>query len=248
MKLLIDFGNSRCKWTIEDKTSQQLANAFAYCEEELTKRIGSILQALPLQQCKQIHAVSVLGANFSKEFAARIAATHDIKIKFYSSQTQAFGIQLSYSDPSTYGADRYAALVAAHHAAAGAKVVVDCGTAVTVDGIDGQGVHRGGLILPAAELMCAALIENTQEISSFGAGHSVQYFNNNTQDAIFSGSMLCLRHGLPSIIGEVKNLLEPDVSIFITGGAADSLIDVNDAHYIVRPDLVLEGIAIMQRN
>ena len=233
---------------VGDGDSQRPAKAFVYTEKEATQKSKDVLAQLPLQQCAEIHAVSVLGSNFNKKFSNLIAASRDIEVKFYVAQSQAFGIQLAYSDPSTYGADRYAALVAAQHATRGAKVVVDCGTAITVDGIDAQGIHRGGIILPAVALMCTALTDNTQEISHLGTPDSVQYFNNNTQDAIFSGSTLCLRHGLPSIIAEVKKLLEPNVTIIVTGGAASSLIEVNDAQYIVHPDLVLEGIAIMHKN
>lgn len=233
---------------VRDGNSQRPASAFAYSDKDATQKRDAVLAKLPLQQCSEIHAVSVLGSNFNHELTNHIVATSDIDVKFYVAQNHAFGIQLAYSDPSTYGADRYAALVAAQHAVLGAKVVVDCGTAVTIDGIDAQGIHRGGLILPAVALMCTALVENTQEISHLSTRNSVQYFNNNTQDAIFSGSTLCLRHGLPSIIAEVKKLLGSDATIFITGGAASSLIEVNDAQYNVHPDLVLEGIAIMQKN
>ena len=61
-----------------------------------------------------------------------------------------WGLRIDYDDPARIGVDRLAAAAAAHRAApAGqAVVVVDAGTALTVDAIDAEGTFRGGVIVP----------------------------------------------------------------------------------------------------
>ena len=142
----------------------------------------------------------------------------------------------------------YAALVAAHFAGDGAKIIIDCGTAVTVDAINGQGIHLGGLIIPGVDLMCSMLAENTQVTSTADMRQPIEIFNATTQNAVYSGSTLCLQHGLRSIIEQMRTELAGPVSVFVTGGAADTLINENIEQTIMRPELVLEGLEIMQRS
>lgn len=246
MKLLIDFGNSRCKWVTSENGSLQSGAAEVYDGTHTRVVIENLLARFPIRQCRQIHIVSVLGTEFDREFIQQVADHAEVKITHYVSQREAFGIRLAYDDPTTYGADRYAALVAAYHSGEGAKIVVDCGTAVTVDAINERGRHLGGLIVPGVELMCSMLAENTTGISHPDAITGVAYLNASTHDSVVSGSTLCLRHGLHSIIAKIQQNIERHASIYVTGGASAAIIEMDNDQIIERPDLVLEGLQIMQ--
>ena len=82
----------------------------------------------------------------------------------------ACGVTNRYANPSQLGADRWAAIVAARRrATAGGQspmpvVVVNAGTAVTIDALDADGVFRGGVILPGMRLMLQALAEKTSAL------------------------------------------------------------------------------------
>ena len=248
MKLLIDFGNSRCKWATLDNKQLQVGSAISYTDKNTSAEVEQIVASLPLQACKELHAVSVLADSFNQEFAKHLQSSANVQVTFHASQCEAFGIRLAYADPTSYGADRYAALVAAHHAGDGAKIIVDCGTAVTVDAIDDQGTHLGGLIIPGVDLMCSMLTEKTQVTATTDIRQPIEIFNATTQNAVYSGSTLCLRHGLRSIIDQIRTELAGQVSVFITGGATDTLVDKNIEQTVMRPELVLEGLEIMQRS
>lgn len=248
MKLLIDFGNSRCKWAGLEKENLLNSNVQSYAGKDNEQKVENLIAKLPLQRCQQVHAVSVLGAEFDRKFAEYVYRETAISVTYHYSQRDAFGIQLAYKDPDTYGADRYAALVAVHHSGDDAKIVVDCGTAVTIDAIESNGRHLGGLIIPGVELMCSTLSENTTGIPSVDFGNAAEYLNTNTHDAVVSGSTLCLQLGLRSIIAEIEQLLASRTSIFITGGARAVLAEYCHDRLVERPDLVLEGLHIMQSN
>ena len=246
MNLLIDFGNSRFKWATSENGSLQSSAAEVYDSKQTGVVIKNLLARLPIQQSRQIHVVSVLGEEFDQEFVQHAADIADANIAYYVSQREAFGIRLAYDDPASYGADRYAALVAAYHSGKGAKIVVDCGTAVTVDAINEGGIHLGGLIVPGVELMCSMLAENTTGISHSDSTNGVEYLNASTHDSVVSGSTLCLRHGLHSIIANIQQKLGQRASVYVTGGASAAIIDMENDQIIERPDLVLEGLQIMQ--
>src|SRR5262249_2725977 len=98
-----------------------------------------------------------------------------------------------YARPSQLGADRWAAPRAARARArasahfAPACVVVNAGTAVTIDALDADGVFQGGLILPGMRLMLEALAANTAALKSEPG--TFRAFPDNTADALYSGAV-----------------------------------------------------------
>ncbi len=245
MKLLIDFGNSRCKWARLDNQDLQKTNVQSYKCEDSIKRVDEIIEKITFDLVREIHAVSVLGDVFEKEFFAKIKKLYGIETKFYISQPNNFGVTLAYADPLSYGPDRYAALVAAHHKMPGAKIIVDCGTATTLDVITTGGKHLGGLIIPGVELMCSALVEKAPGISMTKQINSTQLFNGNTADAVYSGSVMALSYGVRGIVEEIVSNINQDLTVFVTGGES-KIIGLTDSGYVNCPNLVLEGLLIMQ--
>src|SRR5579875_2281797 len=94
----------------------------------------------------------------------RAARLHEALRRFPAAQVawlrsprRACGITNSYAVAERFGIDRFLALVAVHARVRGAAVVAGCGTALTLDAIDAQGVHRAGLISASPQLMLAGL-------------------------------------------------------------------------------------------
>ena len=245
MKLLIDFGNSRCKWASLENQDLQDANAYIYKSEDPMHRAKEVVEKICFDSIQEIHAVSVLGDTFNQEFCEQVDKQAGIITKLHVSQLDSFGVTLAYANPSSYGADRYAALIAAHYKTSGAKIVIDCGTATTVDAIDACGKHLGGLIIPGIELMCSALANKASGITMPKQANATQLFNDNTADAVYSGSALVLNHGVRGIIQEIIDNINQHVTVYVTGGES-SMISLNDIEYMDCPNLVLEGLRIMQ--
>lgn len=179
--LLLDAGNSRCKWALVENgvwLQQGVANNADWLGLRAT------LVALPQPQLVRISNVA------GDEMAQRLrelCAGWNCTVQFVQAQAEQCGVRNLYRQPAQLGSDRWLALVAAWHRVRGACLVVNFGTATTVDALSGSGEFLGGLIMPGVALMRASLVANTAQLGlSTGELHE---FPRNTADAIFSGAM-----------------------------------------------------------
>ncbi len=246
MKLLLDLGNSYCKWALYDGKRLQSVNKLDYAHEAMSQRIDSMLHRLSFDDVGHINAVSVLGEKFNNMLTEQLAEVHRLPIQFFHSQQSRFGITLSYADVPSYGADRYCALVAAHHDVQGDKIVIDCGTATTIDVINALGEHQGGLIMPGVHAMVDSLINKTSGIRFDATKQPLNLLADNTQDAVLSGCIAQMKFGVQGVLEQI--LQQGQKAIVLAGGAIEylDLSPFDEIECILRPNLVLEGLQIMQ--
>ena len=238
MKLLLDLGNSRFKWAMleDDQLSDMQVAEF--------ENLDAMLQTLPLNQVEEIHVVSVLSDAFHAELEQALNRLDHLPVSFHVSRKENYGVLLAYNKPADFGADRYAGLIAAHHNFPQDKIIIDCGTAVTIDAIDSHGKHLGGMILPGEEMLRRALVDNTQRVFFEDTAHDPNYLNASTSDAVMAGAALGLRHGVWGIIDEIRQKLNQHC-VIVTGGNAPRLHHSDYEPYHKHPALVLEGLKIM---
>ncbi len=160
--LVIDVGNSRMKWGLRGPRDWLRLGVTPNGE------IG----ALSLRAWQDLpRPARVLGVNVAGE-AARVRveaqlARWRVTPEWLTASAAACGVTNRYARPAQLGADRWASLVAAWRRSTAtdlfppACVVVNAGTAVTIDALDANGVFHGGLILPGMRLMLEALAEKT---------------------------------------------------------------------------------------
>jgi type III pantothenate kinase len=143
----------------------------------------------------------------------------------------------SYAQPEKLGADRIAAMLGAIQRQPQQRVlVVVAGTALTLDVVDANGLHLGGLIAPGPDLMQRALQNNTAQLRA-SASSAELALANSTQSAIANASVW----SSVALIQSVANQ-HPSAHCVLSGGAASAL----SAHlpaFEVAPSLVLEGLA-----
>ena len=244
MKLLLDLGNSRFKWALLDGDVISDMQVSDYKHHALSDTVSALLQTLPLNQVDEIHSVSVLSKAFNAELNNSLKQLPNKSVYFYFSHKEKFGVSLAYETPADYGPDRYAGLIAAHHMYQGDKIIIECGTAVTIDAIDVRGKHMGGLILPGEHMMRDSLVENTQRVFYQDSVKDPAYLNASTPDAVLAGAALGLRHGVWGIVNEIRQKLNQHI-VVITGGNAQRLYHPDYEPYHKCPALVLEGLKIM---
>ena len=157
-----------------------------------------------------------------------------------------WGLHIDYDDPARIGVDRLAAAAAAYRAApAGqAVVVVDAGTALTVDAIDAEGTFRGGVIVPGLRLGLNALSANTSFLPQVELAATTPLLGKNTTDGLRSGAL----HGSAALVEglctRMAAALDSPVAIFLTGGDSPLLQPHIAAVHACTPDLVLRGLAL----
>ena len=240
MNLVLDLGNSRCKWALAD-SSLKPGGAFAYGENftrTLDHAFGKLARPV------QVAAVSAAGAALTDTLAQWVKHHWSLDLMRFSARPAQCGVTNTYKDPAQLGADRWAALIAARVRVPGAACVVDCGTAVTVDALDASGAFRGGVILPGLALMRAALLQRTQGVSA-AEGDTGSVLAHSTADGVAAGPLFGLAGAIERILDEQAAALGAAPQVLLTGGDAPVLQALlrHTTHLV--PYLVLEGVVRM---
>ncbi|MFZ1547626.1 MAG: type III pantothenate kinase [Candidatus Nitrotoga sp.] len=230
--LLIDVGNSRIKWaTVEDGMwlhQNVLENTHA-------SALSMAFSELPPPD--RILVSNVAGENMAQMLSAACATWH-CPVEFIVAQVTQCGVRNTYEHPAQLGSDRWAALIAAWHQERASCLVVNCGTATTVDALSAEGVFLGGLILPGVDMMRSRLAAGAAQLAQTKGVW--REFPRNTADATFSGS-------IQATIGAIRLQFETlavrgSVRCLLSGGAADD-IQLHLKLPLVRVDnLVLRGL------
>ncbi len=151
--------------------------------------------------------------------------------------------------PERVGTDRLAAAVAVNElrAAGRAAVVVDAGTAITVDTITGDGVFRGGAILPGIETAADALAHATDalpRIDHLELSSTPAPIGKSTEEAIRSGIVWGCVGAVRELISRITQELQTAPDVYCTGGDGLHLAQLLGQECRYDPNLVLRGIAL----
>jgi type III pantothenate kinase len=232
MLLCIDCGNTRVKWGLHDGQVWLKQAALALTDLD---RLSQEWSQLPLPV--RVLACSVAGERTRRVVEAAVGALN-LPLTWLVSQPAQCGVTNTYANPAQLGADRWAALIGARSVFRGDCLVVNAGTATTVDVLDNHGIFQGGLILPGIDLMRASLANNTARLPL--ADGEYRPLPRNTADAIASGA-------LQATAGAIARMYAPlaggaGAVCLVTGGAAAALLPVLDVPWHAVDHLVLEGL------
>ncbi|MCG5510840.1 type III pantothenate kinase [Ectothiorhodospira sp. A-7Y] len=165
--------------------------------------------------------------------------------RFFSSDPALHGIYSDYLEPARLGLDRYAAMAGARALGHETAIIVDCGTAVTLDLLVPEGRHRGGLILPGLGLMRRSL-GRAPGVAGMTEGKDDCHVAVCTADAVASGTLQGLAAAIAHLSrGLLKNMGADGVAParLLTGGDARHLQPLLDDDWSVEPHLVFRGLA-----
>ncbi len=241
--LLIDAGNTNLKWAISHNGEMSVAQRVVYPDKDLVKVLSQRwLLATPPKR--------VLLASVTTEFRVRalkdwVQNSWNLPLEIISAQVQACGVVNGYVQADQLGADRWAALIAARHLLSGAVCVVDCGTATTLDVINAEGRHLGGLIIPGLGLMRSSLLENTARIRDDTCDAADVLLARDTQSAVSGGSLQATAGLVERLQREVGELIGVPMTAIICGGNATDLLPLLQGNVRHEPDLVLKGLNII---
>ena len=246
MILLVDAGNSRIKWAnlsngymSEQSAKKHKGNPLAVCQQQFQRK-----------NIEKILLVHVLGIEFEKE-VRQIASSLSIELLIVHSELQAYDIKTNYVQPEKLGADRFVALVAARYLHnRQACIVVDCGTAVTVDAMDAGGNHLGGVILAGLKLCEDSLIgkaKNLLKIKQELDQAKSNIFATTTAQGVKTGCQISVVAAIEkacNMMEESINISEP-VQKIICGGDARKIHAMLYGEVALHDDLVLQGLCVI---
>lgn len=144
---------------------------------------------------------------------------------------------------ATPGQDRLLNALGAFEGMKQACVIVDCGTAVTVDFVDGQGVFQGGAILPGASMQLHCLHEKTAALPHVHlAVPAPEVFGKDTTQAMLNGVIFGIRGAVRALVERYAEAYEAFPPVIATGGDAPLILQDEELIDRLIPDLTLWGI------
>jgi type III pantothenate kinase len=237
MKLLIDVGNSRLKWALLDGQGLTPGAAIPH-GGDAAARIAQI----PAGAVEAVWIAQVMGAEAEREMHRAVQRHCGVEPRFARAEGQRRGLINAYAEPQRLGVDRWLAMLAVWTLYRSAFVVVNAGTALTIDVVDDAGRHLGGLIAPGLHTAEKALLGATrfptrQVEPVFSAG-----LGNDTESCVRQGALLAC---LGAVDRAAAQMPVTDAVRILTGGDAASLSPGLGTAWQLRPQLVLEGLAIL---
>lgn len=239
MMLLIDLGNTRLKWASLADGRMRPGGVFAHAGHELGARLRG--EWNDLARPARVLVASVLDEERERQLDAHLRERFGVAAEFVRSPAHALGVRNAYADPVRLGVDRFLALAALHAREAQPQLLASVGTAMTLDLLDGEGHHHGGLILPAPQLMRASLRIGTARLDVVDGRWSA--LPDNTADAVFSGSLHAAAGAVERFAEVATQRLGVQPALFLTGGGGEELAERLPTARRVH-DLVLEGLAL----
>jgi len=131
--LLLDVGNSRCKWA---RVENGVWTHHGVAENAEWTVLQRSFDSLPPPA--RIVASNVGGEVMAQRLRS-ICSKWSVPVEFVAARSRQCGVRNAYDDPGRLGSDRWAALIAAWQRMGGACLVVNCGTATTVDALSDEG-------------------------------------------------------------------------------------------------------------
>ncbi len=237
MKLLVDIGNTRLKWALATGTTLTLEEPLPHQSANLKSTLLKQWWLLP--QAPTQLAISCVGCTHALQQVITCAQELWPKILIEIPQAQAslLGVRNAYAQPEKLGVDRWLAMLAVRQITQQPVCVIDCGTAITVDFINAQGQHLGGVISPGLTLMKQSLVSGTEQLP-YTDRRFVVGLANHTTAAIYSGTLLAT----VGLVERIVNAQAGHFRLFLTGGDAAVVAAELRLGSEVFDDLVLQGL------
>ncbi len=226
--LLLDIGNSRCKAVVFSQGQFQL----------LASHQAADLSGFNIEQ---VLCSSVATAARFVEIQQQTGLTH-LRWTEIRSEASRHGLQNCYGQPELLGVDRWLAMLGARTLLpAQPLLVIDAGTAITVDWVDAVGQHQGGWILPGLRLLEKSVTSNTAKVfAQDGLPLTLQPGTSTGQ---------CLQNGcLAAAIGALQTAIQQQqvAAVVCTGGDAATLLPFLQSSVPLQLDplLIFRGLAL----
>ena len=243
MILAIDAGNSRVKWGWYQRDGGQDGRG-GWSSIATVSLIEFAASSDHVNPFSATHAdperiiISNVAGEGAHQLLVNWTSIFEAEPHWLKGGARTCGVSNGYERPEQLGPDRWAALVAARALEPGRDcLVVNAGTATTVDALSREGEFLGGLIVPGVDLMRFVLHEHTGRLP-LQSGNFVRT-PRNTVDAIETGC----RHAQAGAVERMHRVLGGNGACVVSGGGGHALIERLDLPCRYVENLVLDGLA-----
>lgn len=254
MILLLDVGNSFIKWAwLEPKWLKckqkglpvlKDADECLHAGEEPEATLDEAWSQLP--KPTEVWISNVAGDSLQTILQDWIKQHWACPVTIAATESGSGNVINAYREPAQMGVDRWLGLLAANAGSTGAKAVIDCGSAITVDALSQTGQHLGGLILPGLKMMRDSLYTDTKGVTETTETDAIpgMLFANNTRTAVDVGCHYSVVAFIERVIGDMQRELGSDLVCILTGGDAEEVLPLLSVKVEHNDPLVLQGLAI----
>lgn len=248
--LLLDIGNTRIKWGLADGANLHRTGNVTH-KKVRDAGIAALTTRLP-RRVERVLACNVAGNSIATKISGVIHLHCASDTHFVHPVRSGHGITNAYGRPRRLGVDRWVAMIGAYAEFSSALCVIDAGTAVTIDAVNRTGQHLGGQIIPGLSMMQEALTSDTEGIVVRNSGgrsaqDGLSLFGTNTTAAVRNGTVSAVCGAIERAVRRLRSEGHRPKVIF-TGGDAPRILNQVDVKFHHRPNLVLQGLAVMSQS
>ena len=240
--LLIDIGNSSLKWMLSGSNGLTLMSQEYYPDNVSCTFLKKTWRGL-----ESPSAIFVSCVAHDDLWLALEKACHelwDVPVHRVNAEKESFGVVNAYADVSSLGSDRWYAMIGARDITHSDFMVIDAGSALTIDVVNSSGKHQGGYIVPGLGMMKQSLGLNTAQVQvEISEEYPSLSLGNSTASCVTAGLHLSAVKFIEAVV-EQELEQKPEYEIFITGGDAVLLKHFLSIKCVIIPDLVLRGLSV----
>lgn len=236
MKLFVDVGNTAMKWRF--RHGETVSQGGCRHGRDWPGVISTLLQGDT--GLDAIWIASVAGPVADAEIADLLHERTGVSPRFYYSCAEDFGVRSCYPEPRKLGVDRWVAMIEGYQRY-GASVIIDCGSALTIDAVDGGGAFLGGYIVPGLGMLRTALLRDTSDVHIEPAA-ARPGLGRSTGECVHNGLLRMSVAFVTEVVVELRQVLDDTCKVLVTGGDAQELTAAFPFEFLHMPDLVLDGL------
>lgn len=157
------------------------------------------------------------------------------------------GLNIHVDVPSQVGSDRIVIAVAALAEYQAPLILMDMGTATTIEVVEPENLYMGGVIFPGVKLSLDALTSRAAQLPGISLDEPKQVIGKNTVDCLRSGMMYGTAAMIDGIVDRIEAELGHPSTLIATGGLAQFITPLCKHKVILEKDLLLKGLNIIYK-
>ncbi|MCL6624518.1 MAG: type III pantothenate kinase [Fimbriimonadales bacterium] len=254
MLLAIDAGNTHVVVGLHDgsewKATWRFTTATLGTEDDLMAKLSALWQKIsptPLAVRKALFASVVPALNPT----LRLLGTKWLQVEpIFLSSDNVPNLKVKYEPPSAVGADRLANALAARELFGAPALIVDFGTATTIDAVDEEGAYSGGSIFPGLEISQESLFQRAAKLPKVEISPPRSAIGKTTTESLQSGLVYGYAGAVDTLVRKMRaelatsSFTDARVRVLATGGLAPLIAPFCEEVDDVVPLLTLEGLRI----
>ena len=155
------------------------------------------------------------------------------------------GVRIALENPREVGADRVVNAAAGHHLYGGPLIVIDFGTATTLDAVSEDGDYLGGAIAPGIGISAEALFREAAKLPRVELVRPPKAIGRNSVAAMQSGLIFGYVGLIEGIVARMQKELGGEAKVIATGGLADVIASEASVVDALEPNLTLIGLRLV---